>query len=174
MSLGLMPEQQELCDAVSQFAARHAPIAATRDSFDELAAGKLPGWWDALVDNGFHAVHLPEEFGGQGGRLIDAACVLESAGKTLLPGPLLPTVATGAVALLAEPTASAESLIRDLASGSPAAIILPDDGDFQASGGGQGWLITGSSKVIAGACSARVILVGAHKDNGEAIWIRVD
>ena len=174
MTLGLSPEQQDLSEAVRQFAGRHAPIAATRDNFDKLAAGQLPDWWDTLVANGFHAVHLPEDLGGQGGGLIDAACVLESAGKALLPGPLLPTVATGAVALLAEPTASAESLIRDLASGSPAAIILPDDGDFQASGGGQGWLITGSSKVIAGACAARVILVGAHKDNGEVIWIRVD
>src|SRR5260370_11986165 len=92
MTLGLTPEQQDLSDAVAQFANRHAPIAATREAFDELAAGRLPGWWDALVANGFHAVHLPERLGGQGGRPIDAACVLESAGKALLPRPLLPTV----------------------------------------------------------------------------------
>ena len=89
----MSPEQQELSDAVGQFAARHAPIATTRDSFDDLAAGRVPGWWDALVANGFHAVHLPEDLGGQGGRPIDAACVLEAAGKSLLPGPLLSTVA---------------------------------------------------------------------------------
>ena len=88
----MSPEQQELSDAVGQFAARHAPIATTRDSFDDLAAGRVPGWWDALVANGFHAVHLPEDLGGQGGRPIDAACVLEAAGKSLLPGPLLSTV----------------------------------------------------------------------------------
>ena len=95
MSLGLNPEQQDLSDAVAKFAERHAPIAATRDSFDALAAGQLPVWWDALVSNGFHAVHLPEHLGGQGGRLLEAACVLESAGKTRLPGPLLPTVGGG-------------------------------------------------------------------------------
>ena len=135
MSLGLTPEQQELGEAVGQFAGRHAPIAATRASFDALAAGRLPEWWDALVANGFHAVHLPEDLGGQGGRLIDAACVLESAGKALLPGPLLPTVATGAVALLADPAPSAESLIRELASGTPAAIVLPDDGRLPRTSG---------------------------------------
>src|ERR1700722_5774116 len=173
MSLGLTPEQQHLGEAVGQFAGRHASIAATRDSFDKLAAGKLPDWWDTLVANGFHAVHLPEDLGGQGGSLVDAACVLESAGKALLPGPLLPTVTTGAVALLAEPTPSAESLIRELASGAPAAIVLPDDGDFQARQDGQRWLVTGGSKVIAGVCSARVVLVGARTDSDEVVWVPV-
>ena len=107
-------------------------MAATRDNFEALAAGQLLPWWDELVANGFHAVHLPEHLGGQGGRLMDSACVLEAAGKALLPGPLLPTVTAGAVALLADPTPAAESLLRDLASGLPAAVVLPDDGHFQA------------------------------------------
>ncbi|HEY3996492.1 MAG TPA: acyl-CoA dehydrogenase [Mycobacterium sp.] len=174
MPLGLSPEHLDLSEAVRQFAGRHAPVAETRDNFDKLAAGQLPDWWDALVANGFHAVHLPEDLGGQGGSLIDVACVLESAGKTLLPGPLLPTVATGAVALLAEPTPSSEALIRGLAVGSPAALVLPDHGDFQASADRQGWLITGSSKVTAGACAARVMLVGARTDDGDVVWVVVN
>jgi 3-oxochol-4-en-24-oyl-CoA dehydrogenase len=174
MTLGLTPEQQDLSEAVGQFAGRHAPIAATREDFDALAAGKLPGWWDALVANGFHAVHLPEHLGGQGGRLIDAACVLESAAKALLPGPLLSTVITGAVALLADQVPAAESLLRELAAGAPAAIVLPDGGDFQARSDGQRWLISGSSEVTAGACSARVILVGARGQDGDVVWAAVD
>jgi 3-oxochol-4-en-24-oyl-CoA dehydrogenase len=174
MTLGLTPEQQQLSDAVGQFARRHAPVAATRDHFDALAAGQLLPWWDELVANGFHAVHLPENLGGQGGRLMDSACVLEAAGKALLPGPLLPTVTAGAVALLADPTPAAESLLRDLASGLPAAVVLPDDGDFQARIDSNGWLVTGRSNVTAGACSARVILVGARTPDGDVIWVPVD
>lgn len=174
MTLGLSPEQQALSDTVAQFAARHAPIAETRDTFDALASGRLPAWWDALAASGFHAVHLPERLGGQGGRLIDAACVLESAGKTLLPGPLLPTVTTGAVALLADPTRAAESLLRDLASGLPAAVVLPDGGDLRARADGGGWLLSGESAVTAGVCSARVILVAARTDDSELAWVLVD
>ena len=174
MTLGLSPEQQELGDAVGQFASRHAPIAATRDSFGKLAAGQLPGWWDALVGNGFHAVHLPEHLGGQGGRLIDAACVLESAGKALLPGPLLPTVTAGAVALLADSTPTAESLVRDLASGVTASVVLPDDGDFRARADGQRWVLTGASEVTAGVSAARTILVGARTQDGDVVWVLVD
>lgn len=174
MTLGLTPEQQDLSAAVGQFAGRHAPIASTRAQFEALAAGRLPEWWDALVDNGFHAVHLPERLGGQGGRLLDAACVLESAGKALLPGPLLPTVTAGAVALLAEPTPTAETLLRELAAGAPAAIVLPDGGDFRARAEGDGWSVTGASDVTAGVCSARRILVGARAGNGEDVWVVVD
>ncbi|MEM6110049.1 acyl-CoA dehydrogenase [Mycobacterium sp. 050272] len=170
MTLGLTPEQQDLSEAVGQFATRHAPIASTRDAFAALATGQLPEWWDALVANGFHAVHLPENLGGQGGRLIDAACVLESAAKALLPGPLLPTVITGAVALLADPKPAAESLLRELASGAPAVVVLPDGGDFRARPDGQGWLISGTSEVTAGACSARVLLVAARSDGGDVVW----
>jgi 3-oxochol-4-en-24-oyl-CoA dehydrogenase len=174
MTLGLSPEQQDLSDAVARFASRHAPISSTRDDFDALAAGKLPGWWDALVTNGFHAVQLPEHLGGQGGRLVDAACVLESAGKTLLPGPLLPTVTTGAIALLADPTPNAESLLRDLASGLPAAVVLPDNGDFLARADGPGWVISGASGITMGACAARVMLVGARTRDGDVVWVLID
>jgi alkylation response protein AidB-like acyl-CoA dehydrogenase len=174
MTLGLTREQRDLADAVGQFAGKHAPIAATRDAFAELAAGRLPAWWDALVANGFHAVHLPEHLGGQGGRLTDAACVLESAGKALLPGPLLPTVTAGAVALLADPTPAAETLVRDLASGVPAAVILPDAGDFRARADDGCWLVTGASDVTAGVISAETILLGARTEGGDVVWIAVD
>ncbi|CPR12871.1 acyl-CoA dehydrogenase [Mycobacterium bohemicum DSM 44277] len=174
MTLGLSPEQRDLGDAFVQFAGRHAPISATRDQHDALMQGRLPDWWDALVANGFHAVHLPERLGGQGGRLIDAACLLESAGKTLLAGPLLPTVATGAVALLADATPAAESLVRDLASGAPAALVLADGGEFRARADGGDWLITGASDVTAGGCSARTVLIAAETADGGAVWVAVD
>src|SRR5580693_2798808 len=174
MTLGLTTEQRALSGAVKQFAGRHAPVAATRDEFAALATGQLPAWWDALVTNGFHAVHLPEHLGGQGGSLIDAACVLEAAAKALLPGPLLPTVTAGAVALLADTAPAAEALVRELASGAPAAVVLPGDGDFKARADGQRWLITGASEVVAGACSARVILLAAHTGDGEVVWVPVD
>ncbi|TVS84695.1 acyl-CoA dehydrogenase [Mycobacterium helveticum] len=174
MTLGLTPEQQDLSDAVGRFAGRYAPIAETRAGFGALAAGELPPWWDALVANGFHAVHLPERLGGQGGRLIDAACVLESAGKTLLPGPLLATVTAGAVALLADPTPAAESLLRDLAAGLPAAVVLPDDGDLRARADGPEWRVTGTSAVTAGVCSARIILAAARTPDDDVVWAVIE
>ena len=118
MPLAISEEQHQLADAVREFAARHAPISRPARSSRPLAAGQLPPWWQEFVDNGFHAVHVPERFGGQGGSLADMACVLEAAATALLPGPWLSTATAGAVALsgdIAEDDAAEVSLLRDLA-----------------------------------------------------------
>src|SRR3546814_17132638 len=79
------------------FARRHGGLELTRSQFEEIAAGARPDFWPPLVDQGLHAVHLPEEFGGQGATLAEAAYVNGPAGYGLPPGPLLPTLIAGAV-----------------------------------------------------------------------------
>src|ERR1700722_7523514 len=105
MALAIPAEQEQLVDAVSRFATRHAPIDKTRAAFDSIAAGELPSWWSEFVVPGFHAVHLPVDIGRQGGRRGDAACVVEAAAAALLPGPLLSTATASAVASLADASA---------------------------------------------------------------------
>ena len=73
MTLAITVEQEQLVDAVTRFAARHAPIDNTRTAFDQIASGQTPSWWPDLVDSGFHAVHLPGHVGGQDGTLADMA-----------------------------------------------------------------------------------------------------
>ncbi|KUI04850.1 acyl-CoA dehydrogenase [Mycobacterium sp. IS-3022] len=174
MTLALTPEQRELSASVGQFAARRAPITATREALDLLAKGHLPPWWEEFCASGFHAVHLPEHYGGQGGELLDAACVLEAAGKAALPGPLLPTVTTGAVVSLAERSPSAEALLRRLAGGVAAVVVLPRDSQFTAGRDGDRWLVSGSSGLVSGLCAAATALVCAVTDDGNTIWAAVD
>lgn len=174
MTLALTPEHRELSAAIGQFAARRAPLAATRESFDLLAQGRLPSWWEEFVANGFHAVHLPERYGGQGGDLLDAACVLEAAGQAALPGPLLPTVIAGAVALLAEPTPPAEAVLTRLAEGAAAAAVLPQDSNLTARSDGDRWLISGHCELTAGICAAAIVLVCALTEQREPLWVAVE
>ncbi|MBH0779223.1 acyl-CoA dehydrogenase family protein [Nocardia bovistercoris] len=174
MTIASTPEQRELGTYVEQFAARYAPLSGARDTFAGLAAGELPAWWKELTANGFHAVHLPEHYGGQGGDLLDAACVLEAAGKAGLPGPLLPTMTAGAIALLAEATPSVRVFLEQLAGGATATVLLPRSSGPRARPERTGWSITGASPVVAGARSARFALVGAVRDTGETLWVAVD
>ncbi|HXO47711.1 MAG TPA: acyl-CoA dehydrogenase family protein, partial [Mycobacterium sp.] len=120
MALAITVEQEQLVDAVSRFATRHAPIDKTRAAFGSIAAGELPSWWLEFVGSGFHAVHLPAHVGGQDGTMADMACVVEAAAAALLPGPLLSTVTASAVASLAD--ASAKPLLIDLAAGATAVV----------------------------------------------------
>ena len=174
MPIGLTPEQGQLEEAVGRFAARHAAIDRTRISFDALASGVLPVWWDDLIAQGFHAVHLPDDVGGQGGSLVDAACVIEAAATALLPGPLLSTVIAGAVTLLADDVPATKVLLTDLAAGRAAAVVLPRRGDLRATPADGGWLVSGSSGDVLGACSAGAILVSADVGDGATLWFVVD
>ncbi|MFY9919311.1 MAG: acyl-CoA dehydrogenase [Mycobacterium sp.] len=172
MALAITSEQEQLVDAVSRFASRHAPIDKTRAAFDSIAAGELPSWWDEFVARGFHAVHLPEKLGGQGGHLADMACVVEAAAAALLPGPLLSTAMASAVAGLAD--ASATPLIAELAAGATAAVVLPEHADVRAVRNETGWRLSGSSGSQLGISAAHYILLTARADDGTELWFTLD
>lgn len=165
-------EQEQLAEAVTQFAARHAPIDKTRASLDSIAAGELPTWWEEFTGNGFHAVHLPEAAGGQGGTLADMACVIEAAAAALLPGPLLSTATASAVASLADDSGAA--LVTDLAGGAPAVVVLPEDSTVQAVRDGAGWRLTGSIGSTLGLCAAQRVLVAARGEDGADLWFALN
>ncbi|MEZ0338936.1 acyl-CoA dehydrogenase [Mycobacterium sp. pV006] len=173
MSIGLTPEHQQLADAVTQFAARHAAVADTRAAFDALAEGALPDWWNTFIQQGFHAVHLPEAVGGQGGSLVDTACMLEAAGLALLPGPLLSTVLTGAVAMLAGDTPACKTLLTRLADGDSAALVLPERSTVQATPTDGGWRLHGTAPATAGVCAAQTVLLGVPTED-RMLWCVVD
>ena len=163
MVLAVTAEQEDLSDAVGRFAARHAPIDKTRAAFDSIAAGELPSWWEEFTAHGFHAVHLPESAGGQGGTLGDLACVLETAAAALLPGPVLSTAIASAVAALADD--SAASLLSELAAGATAVAVLPEDSDVRVVHRDDGWRLSGSSSPVLGLVAAQHILLAAHSDD---------
>ncbi len=177
MALAITEEQQQLADAVSHFAARHAPVDDTRTRFDSIASGELPRWWPEFVDLGFHAVHLPEAVGGQGGTLMDMACVIEAAAMALLPGPWLSTATAGAVASscdASDDSTAQSSLLKDLAAGATAAVVLPEHSDFRATDDDDGWKVTGSSGLNLGICSAQRVLLPARTSDGATTWFVVD
>ncbi|OBB60537.1 acyl-CoA dehydrogenase [Mycobacterium sp. 852013-51886_SCH5428379] len=169
MPIALTPEQEQLADAVAGFAARHAPVDKTRAAASALAAGDLPGWWEEFTGNGFHAVHLAEDVGGQGGTLTDAACVVEAASRALLPGPLLATVTAGAVAALAADS-SADALLTALAAGEPAAVVT---GDFTAVRTDDGWQVSGASAVTQAVGAATRVLLRVN-DSDATRWLAVE
>ncbi len=168
--LAITIEQEQLAEAVTSFAARHAPIDKTRACLDSIAAGELPTWWEEFTAHGFHAVHLPEEVGGQGGTLADTACIVEAAAAALLPGPLLSTVAASAVACLADSTA----LVADLARGATAAVVLPEDSTVRAVPDGAGWRLTGSIGSTLGLLAAQRLLLATHAEDGTVLWFALD
>jgi alkylation response protein AidB-like acyl-CoA dehydrogenase len=172
MGLAITDEQDQLAEAVTSFAARHAPVDKTRASFDSIAAGEVPSWWEELTAYGFHAVHLPATAGGQGGSLTDLGCVIEAAAAALLPGPLFATAIASAVAGLAD--GSGATFMAECAGGAPAAVVLPEHSNVGAVREGNGWRLDGSCAPTLGIVAAQRILLAATADDGTARWFALD
>lgn len=52
MPIGIGPDHDALADSLARFAARHTPVARTRDQFDRIARGDTPDFWEQLVQMG--------------------------------------------------------------------------------------------------------------------------
>src|SRR5271169_5500788 len=107
---GAMSDERELLrETVAALVAKHASPAAVREAMDS-ERGYDESLWRLLCEQvGAAALVVPEEFGGAGGTLGDAAVVLEELGKGLVPSPLLGTT-VAELALLAADQPDTEAL----------------------------------------------------------------
>lgn len=118
-------ERQLLSRTVADLVDRHAPPEAVRRAMESVR-GYDESLWSMLCDVGAAALVVPEEFGGAGGELADAAVVLEELGRGLVPTPLLGTT-LAEVALLAADSPDAATL-EQLACGAAIGTVVFDRG----------------------------------------------
>ncbi|MDT5303683.1 MAG: hypothetical protein QOG79_7066 [Mycobacterium sp.] len=117
-------ERELLRETVRELVAKHAGPAAVRDAM-ESERGYDESLWKLLCDQvGAAALVVPEEFGGAGGELADAATVLQELARGLVPTPLLGTT-LAELALLAADDVDAEALAR-LAEGTAIGAVVFD------------------------------------------------
>jgi alkylation response protein AidB-like acyl-CoA dehydrogenase len=124
-------ERELLRETVAALVAKHAGPAAVRAAM-ESDRGYDESLWQLLCEQvGAAALVIPEELGGAGGELADAATVLQELGRALVPSPLLGTT-LAELALLSVPSPDAETL-EGLAEGSSiGALVL--DADYVVNG----------------------------------------
>jgi alkylation response protein AidB-like acyl-CoA dehydrogenase len=122
-----MSEERELLrETVAALVDKHASAAAVRDAMAS-ERGYDESLWKLLCEQvGAAALVVPEELGGAGGELADAAVVLEELGKALVPTPLLGTT-LAELALLAADEPDSETIER-LAEGTSIGTVVFDPG----------------------------------------------
>jgi alkylation response protein AidB-like acyl-CoA dehydrogenase len=127
-----MSEERELLrETVAALVAKHANPAAVRTAM-ESERGYDEALWQLLCEQvGAAALVIPEELGGAGGELADAATVLQELGRALVPSPLLGTT-LAELALLAAPEPDTETLEALAAGSSIGALVL--DADYVVNG----------------------------------------
>ncbi|OBF97839.1 acyl-CoA dehydrogenase [Mycobacterium sp. 852002-51152_SCH6134967] len=117
-------ERQLLRETVAALVDKHASPTAVREAMDS-ERGYDESLWTLLCEQvGAAALVVPEELGGAGGELADAAVVLEELGKALVPTPLLGTT-LAELALLAGDEPDTEAL-EGMAEGAIVGTVVFD------------------------------------------------
>ena len=122
-----MTEERELLrETVASLVEKHANPEAVRRAM-ESERGYDEKLWALLCEQvGVAALVVPEELGGAGGELADAAVVIEELGKGLVPTPLLGNTLTQ-VALLAGDEPDGDALEKLADGSSIGAVVLDPD-----------------------------------------------
>jgi alkylation response protein AidB-like acyl-CoA dehydrogenase len=118
-------ERELLRETVAALVDRHASPAAVREAMAS-ERGYDESLWKLLCEQvGAAALVVPEEFGGAGGELADAAVVLEELATALVPTPLLGnTLAELALLAADEPDGDA---LEGLADGTKIGAVVFDE-----------------------------------------------
>lgn len=100
MDFALSEEQTLLAETLRRFLDDECPVTRVRDLVAE-DHGQDGGTWKALCELGIAGLLVPEEHGGSGLRMLDAAVAAETLGWGVTPSPFLGTAVMAPIALLA-------------------------------------------------------------------------
>jgi alkylation response protein AidB-like acyl-CoA dehydrogenase len=125
MDLSFTDEQQFLREAVRGVVDREAPLARVRD----WVLGERVDHADAhalAVRQGWTGIGIPEEAGGQGGALLEAAILAEEIGRGAVPADMLYATLLATLAIVQCQDDGARACAESLAAGeTTGALTLP-------------------------------------------------
>jgi 3-oxocholest-4-en-26-oyl-CoA dehydrogenase beta subunit len=168
MDFALTDEQVEIRD----LAARLFDVL-TQERLREIEASDAPGFdrklWAALAEAGLLGVAIPEHAGGLGLGLLEAAQILEQAGRTVAPVPLVSVLpATIVLRRYAIDSPAVASLLGDVASGQQLVTLAlvealgdPLAPSTTASRAGSEWVLDGEKICVPAGLYADYFLVSA-------------
>jgi alkylation response protein AidB-like acyl-CoA dehydrogenase len=180
MDLDLSEEQELLRDTVRGLCQRHAGVDVVRAMEDD-PIGYPDKFWAALAESGILGLHLPEEHGGSGMTILDAAVVYMELGRALAPSPHFASVVMSGGALVAAGSdAQQAEWLPKIASGESIVVpawLEPDRGygekgvAARAERDGDGWKVTGRKRHVPFAKASEALLVLARSDEGVGLFL---
>jgi alkylation response protein AidB-like acyl-CoA dehydrogenase len=164
------PEREELRSSVAKLVGRYG-----RSYFQSVVrrGAKPDELWTEMGEAGYLGVHLPEEYGGGGGGLVDLAIVIEEMAAAGCP--IFMIVISPAILAAHGSDGQKQRWLHGIAAGTKKmafAITEPDAGSnthritTAARPDGDGWRLNGSKYWTSGPDEADAILVVAR--SGEA------
>ncbi|MEE9286150.1 MAG: acyl-CoA dehydrogenase family protein [Dehalococcoidia bacterium] len=187
MDVSFNEQERMLQERSREFLEREVPLDLVR-AMEEDDRGYPVDLWRKLAELGWLGIAFPEEYGGEGWRLVDLVIVAEQMGRVLTPTPYLPTVVMGGLTVLdGGSDEQKHSILPRIARGDlvmTAAYMEPNRphigfGDRElattARPQGDGYLLNGEKHFVQYAHVADVILTLARDEaSGDPVWLLVD
>lgn len=183
MALILNEEQKMLKDAANEFLAANAPVEQFRTLRDNNYEAFDADLWLAIVEMGWTALTIPEEYNGLDFGYVGLGQVLEEMGRNLTKAPLLSSIALGGTALVNSTNAGLKSSwIPAIMNGTKRLAYALDEKNYfdpaaietTAVTTAEGYTINGTKKMVIDGAGADAYVVVAKTDEGEAALFLVD
>ncbi|MGB8650698.1 MAG: acyl-CoA dehydrogenase family protein [Mycobacteriales bacterium] len=178
MDFALTDDQQTVRDLAARLLSDHCTPEALRACEDSDSAGFDRALWAKLAEAGLLGVCIPEEHGGLGLGLVELAVLLEEAGRTAAPVPLLAGLALGALTVVRHGSAQQQGyLLPAIAAGSTlvtAALVEPLGDELApattARPEGDRWVLDGTKTCVPAGLYADQLIVSATTPDGPRLF----
>ncbi len=169
MPIAITDTQRALASSIRDWAARISPIDAVRAG-KQGPPGPARPTWSQLAGIGVFGIAVPDELGGAGGSIVDAAAALEETAGALVPGPVLPTMLAALVLGRAPDAPLAKELVPALVSGNARAAVAVGETTLVGTVAGDGGIrVDGDAGLVLGADRGAHLLLAATVD-GTQRW----
>jgi alkylation response protein AidB-like acyl-CoA dehydrogenase len=171
MEFDLSKPQRLLQQSARELLARECPPKRVRELMATPTA-LHPELWNAVAEQGWAAIHLPESAGGLGLGTVELAAVAEELGRACYPGPLLGTVWAATLAAAAGKSKHVQALATGKAKGAVALVEPqgswnPADIALEAKPGPSGGCkLSGAKSFVCDAPTADLLIVPARGKEG--------
>jgi alkylation response protein AidB-like acyl-CoA dehydrogenase len=179
MALIATDEQEALRDVMRAFLEKYSSETAVRAAMDSATGYDATAWRTAAEQIGVQALTIPEAMGGGGYGFEELAVVMEEAGRTLFPAPLLSTAVLATGALVGVGDSTAREYLARIARGELIATVAVsearlhwDQADITTSAerSAAGWALSGTKPYVLDGAQAGVILVAARTAAGVSLF----
>ena len=185
MEFVLSEEHEQLRDGVRAFLQEKSPPTEVRRLMDGPDAYDEAVWKQMAEELQLQALHIPEEYGGQGFSFAELGIVLEEMGRVLLVAPYFASVCLAANAIMNAGTeAQRVKFLPELASGAligTLAVTEPHDRaghqatvTMPATSSGGDWMLNGTKTFVIDGHRADIIVVAARvsdDDGGVRLFV---
>jgi len=176
MDLDFTEEQEMLRETVRNVCEKYAPIEVVR-KYEDDPVGFPADLWKQLGALGLLGLTLPEQYGGSGMSMLDAAVVYEEFGRSLAPTPhFVSCIASAGAIVRAGSAAQKDALLPAIASGElilTPAWLEPQNGygakgvQMRAVVDGDVYVLDGVKRHVLFASSANQFVVLVRTGEGE-------